>query len=96
MIGKAKVDPTAIVVMGFSNDKDINSIAKIINPLLDKIILTKSRSEKAAEPEAIKKYFQNPIIIKNPKEALNYTKKIAEKNDLVLVAGSIYMVGEII
>lgn len=86
-----------IAVIGFSNDKDIDSIAKIISPLLDKMILTKSRSEKAAEPEEIKKYFnKNTKIIKNPKDALNYAKKIAGKNDLILVAGSIYMVGEII
>ena len=86
-----------IAVMGFSKDKDINSIAGIINPLSDKIILTKSRSEKAADPEIIKKYFsKNPIIINSTKDALNYAKKIAEKNDLILVTGSIYMVGEII
>ena len=33
---------------------------------------------------------------KNPKNALAYAKKIAGKNDLVVVAGSIYMVGELI
>ncbi len=86
-----------IAVMGFSNDKDIKSMSEIINPLPDKIILTKSRSEKAAEPEAIKEYFnKNPIIINNPKNALDCAKKIAKKKDLILVAGSIYMVGEII
>ena len=38
----------------------------------------------------------NKKIIKKPKKALTYAKKIADKKDLVVVAGSIYMVGEIV
>ena len=35
-------------------------------------------------------------IINNPKKALDYAKKTAGKSDLVVVTGSIYLVGEII
>jgi folylpolyglutamate synthase/dihydropteroate synthase len=35
-------------------------------------------------------------IINNSKKALMYARKIAGKNDLVVVAGSIYLVGEVI
>jgi len=46
--------------------------------------------------ETIKKYFdKNPIIIKNPKKAFEYAKKVAGKKDLVLIAGSIFLVGEL-
>ncbi len=86
-----------IMVLGFSKDKDIVSMAKIINPVADKIILTKSSNERAAEPSSIKQYFnKNSIIINNPKQALDYAKKIAKKQDLILIAGSIFLVGEII
>ena len=86
-----------IAVMGFSNDKDIKKISKIINPLANKIILTKSSNERAAEPQKIKKYFnKTTITINDPKQALNYAKKIAKKEDLILIAGSIFLVGEII
>ncbi|MBW2976940.1 bifunctional folylpolyglutamate synthase/dihydrofolate synthase [Candidatus Woesearchaeota archaeon] len=86
-----------ILVAGFSNDKGIKTIAKIIRPLADKTIITKSGNERAAEPSTIKKYFnKKSIIIKNPKKALKYAKKIASKKDLILVAGSIFLVGEII
>ncbi|MBI2522782.1 bifunctional folylpolyglutamate synthase/dihydrofolate synthase, partial [Candidatus Woesearchaeota archaeon] len=84
-----------IIILGFSNDKDIKAISEIINPMANKIILTKSSNERAAEPEAIKKYFKNSMIIKNPKEALKHAKKIAKKEDLVLIAGSIFFVGEL-
>jgi dihydrofolate synthase/folylpolyglutamate synthase len=83
-----------ILVVGFSDDKDIETISKIIKA--DKIILTKSGNFKAIEPETIKKYFKNSIIIKNPIKALKYAKKIAAKKDLILVAGSIFLVGELI
>ena len=77
---------------------------KAINPLISAIIFTKSNSPKAAEPEHILKIFSkinknNKIkkkIINNPKKALDYAKKIARKDDLIIVAGSIYMVGEVI
>ena len=85
-----------IAVLGFSNDKDIKSMANTILPMANKIILTKSSNERAAELETIKKYFdKNPIIIKNPKKAFEYAKKVAGEKDLVLIAGSIFLVGEL-
>ncbi len=34
--------------------------------------------------------------IENPRKALNYAKKIADKKDLVIVTGSIYLVGKVV
>lgn len=90
-----------IMVIGFSNDKDIKAISKIINPLADKIIITTSSNIRAENPEIIKKYFnknliKKSIIIKNPKKALNYAKNIAGKDDLILITGSIFLVGELV
>ena len=36
------------------------------------------------------------FAVNNPKMALNYAKKIAGKNDLIVITGSIYVVGEVI
>jgi len=83
-----------ILVIGFSDDKDIRTISKIIKS--NKIILTKSNNERAVEPKTIKKYFNKPIIINNPKKALKYAKNIATKNDLILITGSIFLVGELL
>ena len=83
-----------ILVLGFSEDKDIKKISKIFKP--NKTILTKSNNIKAIEPSKIKKYFNNPIIINSPKKALKYAKSIANKNDLILITGSIFLVGELI
>jgi len=93
-----------IFVVGIQADKDVKAMLKKINPLISKIIFTKSKNEKAAEPKDLLVMF-NEInknksikakLINDPKKALNYAKKIAGRNDLVVVAGSIYMVGEIV
>ena len=91
-----------IFVVGIQEDKDIMMILKIINPSVSTIIFTKSKNEKAAKPEYLLKIFKKlnknstTKIINNPKNALNHAKKISSKKDLVVVAGSIYMVGEVI
>jgi len=97
-----------ILVVGFSDDKDIKTMSKII--IADKLIITKSSNFKAADPKTIKRHFNKnsimlgnqrfpastPLIIKNPKNALNYAKKIASKKDLILITGSIFLVGELL
>jgi len=83
-----------ILVVGFSDDKDIKKISKIIKA--NKTIITKSKNERSADPKIIKKYFNNSIIINNPNKALKYAKKIKGKNDLILITGSIFMVGELL
>jgi len=85
-----------ILIVGFSNDKDIKTISEIIKNKAYKAIITKSGNERALEPKIIKKYFnKNSIIIENPKKALEYAKDIAEKRDLILITGSIFLVGEL-
>ena len=72
-----------ILVVGFSDDKDIKTISKIIKTKADKIIITKSNNERAEEPEIIVKHFnKNSIIINNPNNALKYAKKITSNEDL--------------
>ena len=83
-----------IAVLGFSSDKDVKTIAKIIK--VDKLILTEAANERAAKLENIKRYFKNYTAIKNSKKALKYAKKIAKRDDLILIAGSIYLVGELV
>ena len=82
-----------ILILGFSDDKDIKTISKIIKA--DKVILTKSSNYKAIGPIKIKKYFTKPIIIKNPKKAFKYAKNLATKKDLIIITGSIFLVGEL-
>jgi len=83
-----------ILILGFSDDKDIKTISKIIKA--DKIILTKSSNFKAINPSKIKKYFKNSVIINDPNKALSYARKYLSKKDLILITGSIFLVGELL
>lgn len=85
-----------ILVIGILKDKDIKSIIKIIEPLTNIVIITKPKIDRASEPEDIAKYVKKEHrIVEDVKKAFSYAKKIAKKEDLVLVAGSMYVVGEI-
>jgi len=103
IIKKQRKIKNFIFVLGFSNDKDIGGMLKIINSLASTIIFTKSKSEKASEPKYLSKIF-NKInmnnntkieIINDPRNALDYARKIANKTYLIVLTGSIYLVGEI-
>lgn len=84
------------LIIGILKDKDYKNMLKELTPLAQKVILVKARIPRALEPETLAKQIKNPIIIKNPKKALIYAKKIAKKNELIVVTGSIYVVGEVI
>ncbi len=90
-----------VFVIGIQKDKDIANMLKVISPLASSAIFTKSKNPKAIEPKYLSKLFKklnkqtDAMSIDNPKKALRYAKKIAGKNDLIVVAGSIYLVGEI-
>lgn len=98
-----------IFVLGMQNDKDIEGMLNIIKPLASSVIFTKSKNEKASEPKDLLEIFNkiefqknlfskdfSAYIVDNPRKALVYAKKIAGDSDLVVVTGSIYMVGELI
>ena len=104
IIKKQKHIKNFIFVVGIQKDKDSLNMLNTINPLISVIIFTKSKNEKAENPENLLKIFnkinKNKKIktrtIQNPKNALNYARKIADKRDLVVVAGSIYLVGDLL
>jgi dihydrofolate synthase/folylpolyglutamate synthase len=75
-------------------DKDINSIEKKIEKLNPFVIATKASVSRSKEPEEIAEYFKNATIIPDLKKAINYAVEKAEKNDLLLITGSIFVVGE--
>ena len=70
---------------------------KELQPLAKRIILTKPSIPRALDPKILAKEVNKTfVVIENPRKALSYTKNIAKKNDLILVTGSIYVVGEVL
>jgi dihydrofolate synthase/folylpolyglutamate synthase len=85
-----------ILVLGISSDKDIKGICDKLSRIADEIILTKSGNPRATPPEELAKYLtgKNINITDNVTQAKGLALRISDRKDLVLVCGSLFVVGE--
>lgn len=88
-----------VLVLGVSKDKDIKGMLEELLPLSDNIVLTKADvADRAADPAAIKELIKSKenmtYSTNNVKEALGKARSIASKDDMILVTGSLFVVGE--
>jgi len=88
-----------IIIFGISNDKDIEGVSGILEVYSDIIILTKAKDNpRAAETSELKGYFKNLHIRLEESididDALQKALKISNKDDLIIVTGSLFVVGD--
>jgi dihydrofolate synthase/folylpolyglutamate synthase len=85
-----------ILVLGISKDKDIKGVCNELNDLPDEIILTQANNPRAQEPQALAGFFNKRKVhlTSDIREAKEKIKVLAGKGDLVLVTGSLFVVGE--
>ncbi len=88
-----------ILIFGVLGDKDYPAMAKRLLPLADRVILTRPNSERSLSPDLLlpvaRMYHPAVERIDNPADALRSALSQAGENDLICVAGSLYLVGEI-
>jgi dihydrofolate synthase/folylpolyglutamate synthase len=93
------LSPPLILVFAMMRDKEIGKITDILFPLAEKVILTRFPFFKAASPEDIEAQasaFQGQIIIEpDPLKSLKLAVRRAGSEGRVIVAGSLFLVGEI-
>lgn len=87
-----------ILVWGAMVDKDLEKTLAPMAPLADIIILTKPKGERSAEPELLLSNVPDHLqerceLHGNVEEAIREAERYAGKDDLILVAGSLYLVG---
>jgi dihydrofolate synthase/folylpolyglutamate synthase len=94
--GKGQKYKRLILVLGISSDKDIKGICNELYDLADKVILTKANNPRATEPKILAQYFSGKevYITEKTKEAKTQARRLAKKEDLTLVTGSLFVVGE--
>ncbi|MEA3328763.1 MAG: folylpolyglutamate synthase/dihydrofolate synthase family protein [Candidatus Omnitrophota bacterium] len=89
-----------ILLLGVSANKNIEGIAGELCPQARQVVLTKADNPRATEPEVleleVKKYCQNTVLTRSIKEALAEVRQVASKDDLILVTGSLYLIGEVL
>jgi len=85
-----------ILVLGVSRDKDIKGICNQLYDLADEIILTRADNPRAYPPQELAKYFsgKNTYKTHTVQEARGLALSLAKKDDLILVCGSLFVVGE--
>ena len=88
------------LIFGAMSDKDLSAIANILFPLADKLILTKPDNPRSMETsellEFVPKNFdrENVIIAETAADSIRSAREISSKNHLILITGSLYLVGE--
>ncbi|MFC1667665.1 bifunctional folylpolyglutamate synthase/dihydrofolate synthase [Candidatus Omnitrophota bacterium] len=87
-----------ICVFGISRDKDIKGVSAELDKVSDVVILTRSRSSRAKDPIYLKENFSKAAVelSDDVEEALKTGLEAANKEDLILVSGSLYVVGDAI
>jgi dihydrofolate synthase/folylpolyglutamate synthase len=86
------------LIIGIANDKESQKMLELLCPLAKEVIITTARTHRAIPPETLLPFAQ-PVskqvaIVKTIPDAIQYAFKIAGKNDLICIAGSLYVVGE--
>ena len=86
------------LIFGTSCDKDIPGIVKELVPLSPRVIVTYSSHPRAASPSTVATEFIRwdikPKIAENVPQALSQTLSVANKDDLICVTGSLFLVAE--
>ncbi len=87
-----------IVIVGISSNKNLKGILQTLAPASHHIIATRFDNPRAADPEAIASVLKSkgkPVsLTPNTREALDLARSLAGKEDVILVTGSLYLVGE--
>lgn len=89
------------LILGISilKDKDIDNMLKVIVPLADTVIATEANIPRKLLAEEIKEkargYAREVIIEKDIKKAILKAIEIADKDDMIVFGGSLYLIGEV-
>lgn len=84
-----------ILVFGVLKDKEYEGMLKELAPFFDLIVLTRPKSERAVDPHLLKGVVREKAIVEEDlRGALHVAQQTANDDDVIIVTGSLYTVGE--
>lgn len=83
-----------ITIFGVMKDKEFKKMAKLVSDFSHEVILTMPKMERAQSVETLKDSFKGARLTRTVREALSLAKEIASEDDLILITGSLFLVGE--
>ena len=93
-------DRRKIFLLGFSRDKDIEGMLKTLLPLASSVVLTRSDSPRAADPEEVAALARElgatrVETVQPAAAALDRARELAEPADLLCITGSFFLAGNL-
>lgn len=93
------IDRPITMIFGTMKDKEIYEISSLLFPAATEMILTKPESPRSAEPSEIRttlndNFLGRPHMSESVAEALQLAEQISPPNGIIVVTGSLYLVGE--
>jgi dihydrofolate synthase/folylpolyglutamate synthase len=79
-------------------DKDWRYMLSVLLPVVDELILTRVQMDRSVEPEQMASYFAGALpsrVVADAASGLRLIVQEATPDEIVLVAGSLYLLGEI-
>ena len=85
------------LIVGFSKDKDISTLLNLL-PKAETYYFTKSSNDRSIDPKILNTKFnkENSVVYTDYKEAFDGVKKVAKEEDLILITGSAFLIGDIL
>lgn len=83
-----------IILFGVLEDKDYNKMIRKL-PKPNYLILSKPNNNRALDPVKLV-YDGACAVIENPVDALKFTMKLAKREDLIFITGSIFLISEVL
>lgn len=92
-------DRSLTLLIGMLEDKDIDSVLNILLPHFNKVITTTPNNPRAINSDILKekvlKYVDDVTSKHEIEDAVNYTLETSNKDDVIISAGSLYMIGTV-
>ena len=92
-------DRPLIFVFGAMRDKAISEMAEILFPLADRVIATRPENPRAASPEEIQEAAARTGAeiekVEDVQRAVERARNISDEGTVLVITGSIYLVGEV-
>jgi dihydrofolate synthase/folylpolyglutamate synthase len=82
------------MIFGAMRDKAVDEIAGILFPLASELILTAPDNARALRPEALRELAGRGHLAPNISAALEHVRAGASEDDVILITGSLFLVGE--
>ena len=99
VLDKYFADRNLVLMLGMLEDKDIDTVLEILMPVFDKVIVTEPDNPRKISADKLKtkieKYTGNVEAVEKIEAALERVLEVAEEGDIIISAGSLYMIGEV-